>query len=117
MGSMFFLQSSDIQHPPNHPTPPRGWNRKSCSRDVCGGLPVGSFRRKNPVEPSMPRLKVSRPLNDSLTKRRAMQRVLATLLETNELHLKMDGWNTMVSYWVSAYFQGRTVSFRECKFS
>ncbi len=27
--------------------------------------------------------------------------------------LKMDGWNTILSYWVSAYFQGRTVSFRE----
>ena len=25
----------------------------------------------------------------------------------------MDGWNTILSYWVSAYFQGRTVSFRE----
>ena len=22
-------------------------------------------------------------------------------------HLKMDGWNTILSYWVSAYFQGR----------
>ena len=27
--------------------------------------------------------------------------------------LKMDGWNTIVSSWVSAYFQGRAVSFRE----
>ena len=26
---------------------------------------------------------------------------------------KMDAWNTILSYWVSAYFQGRTVSFRE----
>ncbi len=25
----------------------------------------------------------------------------------------MDGWNTILSYWVSAYFQGRTVIFRE----
>ena len=25
----------------------------------------------------------------------------------------MDGWNTIVSFWVSADFQGRTVSFRE----
>ena len=24
-----------------------------------------------------------------------------------------DGWNAILSYWVSAYFQGRTVSFRE----
>ena len=38
-----------------------------------------------------------------------------TLPETNELPLKMDGWNTILSYWVSAYFQGRTVSFREGK--
>ena len=38
-----------------------------------------------------------------------------TLPETNGLHLKMDGWNTILSFWVSAYFQGRTVSFRECK--
>ena len=28
----------------------------------------------------------------------------------------MDGWNTILSYWVSAYFQGRTGSFRECIF-
>ena len=28
-------------------------------------------------------------------------------------HLKMDGWNTIVSFWGPAYFQGRTVSFRE----
>ena len=28
--------------------------------------------------------------------------------------LKMDGWNTILSYWVSAYFQVQTVSFREC---
>ena len=31
----------------------------------------------------------------------------------------MDGWNTSLSYWVSAYFQGQTVSFREgnpCRF-
>ena len=27
----------------------------------------------------------------------------------------MDGWNTILSYWVSAYLQGRkAVSFREC---
>ena len=29
-------------------------------------------------------------------------------------HLKMDGWNTIVSFWGPAYFQGRTVSFRDC---
>ena len=28
-------------------------------------------------------------------------------------HLKMDGWKTILSFWVSAYFLGRTVSFRE----
>ena len=27
--------------------------------------------------------------------------------------LKMDGWKTILSFWVSAYFQGRAVSFRE----
>ena len=26
----------------------------------------------------------------------------------------MYGWNTSVSFWDFAYFQGRTVSFREC---
>ena len=30
--------------------------------------------------------------------------------ETNKSHLKKDGWNAILSYWVSAYFQGRTVS-------
>ena len=30
-----------------------------------------------------------------------------TLPETNSSPLKMDGWNTILSYWVSAYFQGR----------
>ena len=29
-----------------------------------------------------------------------------TLPETNSSPLKMDGWNTILSYWVSAYFQG-----------
>ena len=32
-----------------------------------------------------------------------------TLPETNSLHLKMDGWNTTVSFWGPAYLQGRTV--------
>ena len=37
-----------------------------------------------------------------------------TLPKTNKLHLKMDGWNTIVAFWgVKAYFQGRAVSFRE----
>ena len=27
--------------------------------------------------------------------------------------LKMDGWKMILSFWVSAYFQGQTVSFRE----
>ncbi len=37
-----------------------------------------------------------------------------TLPETNGSPLKMDGWNTILSYWVSAYFQGLChVSFRE----
>ncbi len=37
-----------------------------------------------------------------------------TLPETNSSPLKMDGWNTILSYWVSAYIQGRNaVSFRE----
>ena len=30
----------------------------------------------------------------------------STLPETNSLHLKMDGWNTIVSFWGPAYFQG-----------
>ena len=30
-----------------------------------------------------------------------------TLPETNSSHLKMDGWNTIVSFWGPAYFQGR----------
>ena len=25
----------------------------------------------------------------------------------------LDGWNTILSYWVSAYFQVRTVSFNQ----
>ena len=37
-----------------------------------------------------------------------------TLPGTNSLPLKMDGWNTIVSFWGPAYFQVRTVSFREC---
>ncbi len=37
-----------------------------------------------------------------------------TLPKTNSSHLKMDGWNTILTYWVSAYFQGRkTLVFRE----
>ena len=41
-----------------------------------------------------------------------------TLPETNsKRHLKMDGWNTLVSFWDFSYFQGRTVSFREFFFN
>ena len=36
-----------------------------------------------------------------------------SLKQTASLQLKRDGWNTSLSYWVSAYFQVRTVSFRE----
>ena len=38
-----------------------------------------------------------------------------TLPETNIdiAPAKMDGWKTILSFWVSAYFQGRFVSFRE----
>ncbi len=32
---------------------------------------------------------------------------LITLPDTNSSHLKMDGWNTTVSFWGPAYFQGR----------
>ena len=31
-------------------------------------------------------------------------------------HLKIDSWNTIVSFWGPAYFQGRTVSFRQGRF-
>ena len=31
-----------------------------------------------------------------------------TLPETNSSHLKMDGWNTIISFWGPAYFQGQT---------
>ena len=37
-----------------------------------------------------------------------------TLPETNSSPPKMDGWNTILSFWGPAYFQGRfAVSFRE----
>ena len=39
---------------------------------------------------------------------------ICSLPETNISPLKMDGWNTIVSFWGPAYFQGRTVSFSEC---
>ena len=40
-----------------------------------------------------------------------------TLPETDSLHLKMDGWNTIVSFWEGLLFRGYVgyVSFRECK--
>ena len=35
-----------------------------------------------------------------------LQTNCTTLPDTNSSHLKMDGWNTIVSFWdVSAYFQ------------
>ena len=39
--------------------------------------------------------------------------ICITLPETNSSPLKMDGWNTIVSFWGPGYFQVRTVSFRE----
>ncbi len=33
--------------------------------------------------------------------------MFCTLPETNSSHLKMDAWNTIVSFWGPAYFQGR----------
>ena len=38
---------------------------------------------------------------------------LVTLPKLTFWHLKMDGWNTIVSFWVSAHFQVQTVCFRE----
>ena len=38
------------------------------------------------------------------------------LPETNGLPLKIGGWKTILSFWVSAHFQGRTVSFWEGRF-
>ena len=38
-----------------------------------------------------------------------------TMWVTTFLHLKTDGWNTIVSFWVPSDFQGRTGSFREGK--
>ena len=35
------------------------------------------------------------------------------LHESNSSHLKMDGWKMKIPFGM-AYFQGRTVSFREC---
>ena len=32
--------------------------------------------------------------------------ILPSLKLTASLPLKMDGWNTILSYWVEAYFQG-----------
>ena len=43
-----------------------------------------------------------------------IKETLTKLPETNMTsHPKMNGWNTILSYRVLAYFQGRTVSFRE----
>ena len=40
---------------------------------------------------------------------------ISTLHGTNSSHLKMDGWKTILSFWVPAYFQV-LISFRECKY-
>ena len=32
----------------------------------------------------------------------------------NSSPLKNDGWKTILSFWVSAYFEGRTVKFMGC---
>ena len=37
----------------------------------------------------------------------------STLPETNSSPLKIDDWKTILSFWVWAYFHGRTVSFGE----
>ena len=37
---------------------------------------------------------------------RGCEEKCSTLPETNSLPLKIGGWNTILSYWVSAYFQG-----------
>ena len=41
------------------------------------------------------------------SKNEPMIHPLPSLKLTASLPLKMDGWNTSLSYWVSAYFQGR----------
>ena len=41
--------------------------------------------------------------------------IVASLKLADSLHLKMDGWNTIVSFWGPPYFQVRNVSFREGK--
>ena len=38
---------------------------------------------------------------------KSSEKVPGTLKLTVSLHLKMDGWNTIVSFWGPAYFQGR----------
>ena len=40
---------------------------------------------------------------------------VSTFPETNSLHLKMDGWKTILSFWGPANFQVRNVCFREGK--
>ena len=39
---------------------------------------------------------------------------IITLPETNSSHLKMDGWNTIVSFWDCLFSGAFAVSFREC---
>ena len=41
---------------------------------------------------------------------------LSTLPETNISPLKMDGWNTIVSFWDGLFSGAFAVSFREGKF-
>ena len=58
---------------------------------------------------------------DSLKKKKTIAscmlvfEIISTLPETNSIFATENGWleDFLVSYWVSAYFQGRTVSFRE----
>ena len=39
--------------------------------------------------------------------------IITPSLKLTFSHVRMDVWNTIVSFWM-AYFQGRSVSFREC---
>ncbi len=38
--------------------------------------------------------------------------VASTCPENNILHLKIDAWKTILSFWCSAYFQGQNASFK-----
>ena len=55
-------------------------------------------------------------LASEVTNLQAAMKKQAKCWEPEQLcsHLKMDGWKTLLSYWVSSYFQGAfAVSFRE----